>query len=73
MYENKNQYKCRTPNKPVAIMAADVKAQTTVLRKNYSDNPHCSELNRHNSNRQNVGHKSVDRDKTRLNNNKHKT
>ena len=31
-------------NKPLTIMAADVKAQTSVLRKNVSDYPQCSLL-----------------------------
>jgi hypothetical protein len=36
--------KCQTPNKTVAIMAADVKIQTLALRKNNSDYPRCLEL-----------------------------
>jgi len=32
------------PNKPVAIMAADVKTQASVLRKNYGDYPQYSLL-----------------------------
>ena len=31
-------------NKPLAIMAADVKTQVYVLRKNISDYPQCSVL-----------------------------
>ena len=31
-------------NKPLAIMAADVNSQTSVLRKNISDYPQISEL-----------------------------
>ena len=33
--------KCRMPNKPLAIMAADVKTQTSALRENISDYPQC--------------------------------
>ena len=32
------------PNKPVAIMAVDVKTQASVLRKNSSDYPQCLEV-----------------------------
>ena len=31
-------------NKPLAIMAADMKTQTPVLRKNINDYPHYSEI-----------------------------
>ena len=41
-------------NKPLAIMAADVKAQASVLRKNASDYPNALNLNRHESKCQNV-------------------
>ena len=34
----------RPPNIPFAIMAADVKNQTSVLRKNSLDYPQCGEL-----------------------------
>ena len=36
--------KCRMPKKPLAIMAADVKTQVYMLRKNISDYPQCSAM-----------------------------
>jgi hypothetical protein len=43
---NYKRRKRKTPadNKPIDYMAADMKTQATVLRKNYSDYPQCSEI-----------------------------
>jgi hypothetical protein len=40
----KRMTKCRTHNKPIAFMGVEVKAQTSVLRKNVSDYPQYNEF-----------------------------
>ena len=41
---NEKYIRMPATNKPIAYMAADVKTQTSVLRKNISDYPQCSLL-----------------------------